>query len=171
MEGFGMRTRILGFVAAVAMFAPWPATAAPIAYDLIGATADFGVPPTDKLSGTFIFDPADTTLDAVDITVSGATDPGFYNTPYYWISSGFMMESTIGDILAILFVSPLAASSDLLLAVGDCLCTAYSSVLVTGSAVVTPLPSAFPLFGTVLAVGGLLGWLMKRHNASALADV
>ena len=34
----------------------------------------------------------------------------------------------------------------------------------------TPLPAALPLFGTVLGVGGLLGWRRKRKNASAIAD-
>jgi hypothetical protein len=33
----------------------------------------------------------------------------------------------------------------------------------------TPLPAALPLFGTVLGVGGLLGWRRKRKNALAAA--
>jgi hypothetical protein len=33
----------------------------------------------------------------------------------------------------------------------------------------TPLPAALPLFGTVLGVGGLLGWRSKRKNAIAAA--
>jgi hypothetical protein len=33
----------------------------------------------------------------------------------------------------------------------------------------TPLPAALPLFGTVLGIGGLLGWRRKRKNVAAVA--
>ncbi len=59
-------------------------SSSPITYELIGATATFNVAGTDvldMLSGTFTFDPADQTLSAVDITVSGAVNVGVYDVP------------------------------------------------------------------------------------------
>src|SRR5690349_24807427 len=56
-------------------------SSSPITYELIGATATFGLAGTDMLSGTFIFDPADQTLVAVDITVLGPVNAGVYDEP------------------------------------------------------------------------------------------
>jgi hypothetical protein len=44
-----------------------------------------------------------------------------------------------------------------------------SSFQIATMATTTPLPAALPLFGTVLGVGGLLGWRRKQKAAAIAA--
>jgi hypothetical protein len=79
--GITFRNRNLGLLIAMVVSAapffvtPTPATATPIEYSLSDATAMIPSPfnTTLTLTGTFTFDPSSTTLDAVDILITGST--------------------------------------------------------------------------------------------------
>jgi hypothetical protein len=65
-------------------------------------------------------------------------------------------------------VEPLCSGNTL----GSCKPLAAGSVLLTSFEIVTmetPLPAALPLFGTVLAGGGLIAWRRKRKQLRAAA--
>ncbi len=108
--------------AAASLLAPAPALATPITYTLSGATATFTSPAgTITLTGTFTFDPAGPTLDAVSITATGpttilTTSPELYNVvglssfPSQEITALVMNSPT--ETLTIDFANPLTQAPD-----------------------------------------------------------
>jgi hypothetical protein len=44
-----------------------------------------------------------------------------------------------------------------------------ATVLFSSSDVITPLPAALPLFGSILGAGGLIGWMRKRRTTNTAA--
>ena len=78
-----LSTILLGIMAATVLaylVGPNPARANPIIYDLIPPIT---IAPAGDLTiiGDFTFDPTTTTLDAVDLVVTGGPQPGTYTQP------------------------------------------------------------------------------------------
>ena len=177
---------LIAVVAATSMnlAAPTYVTAAPITYNLVGVTANFGTTfGMDNLTGTFTFDPATVSLNSADIVVTGPFAPGTYTQP----DSDHIGTNVIGAcptsasscpssfFVFIQFIDNLGPSSDTVHEVGlsgisgagpDIV--TIDTFAVTGFAVPTPLPAALPLFATGIGGLGLLGWRRKRKNAAVI---
>jgi hypothetical protein len=85
-----LEANLLGLCAAMALAAPAflaapsPAAATignPITYDLSPSVMGAVPGGTDTVTGTFVFDPTASTLDSVDLTVTGPIFPGVYDEP------------------------------------------------------------------------------------------
>jgi hypothetical protein len=146
------------------------ANAAPVTYELVGATATFGTG-TDTLTGTFTVDfSLPNPLLAADITVAGSVDPGLYNIPLVAVPNSITSEVGFNQRLTLDFQDPLANAPDplthaLIFLGAD---TNDIAISVTGDAVPTPVPAALSLFASGCAGLGLLGWRRKR-KAQAVA--
>lgn len=109
-------------------------------------------------------------FDYVVTPLSGYTITG---SPLYWnwdyTGAGTATTSpTIGSSLPT--TSPLSVydSVEALGGAGTATLTSYEDSWVLGTSA-TPVPATLPLFGSGLAVMGLLGWRRKRKNAAAIA--
>ena len=148
--------------------APIAVSASPSNYTLVNATATFGAAGTDTLTGTFTFDPAGPTLDAVDILVSGPVFPTRVTTP---LSATITVLST--TVLSTLasdgfnwvfdFSLPLPQTPDPLTFV-DINNVGLGSTSVTGDAVPTPEPSGLAL------LGGAFGIFLLTRRASGRSN-
>lgn len=143
-------------------------------YNLVGVTANFGGLGTDTLSGSFGFDASGNIFSAPNISVTGAFDPGNYDT-FVFGNGQLELNDGAGHILLFLFDNSnpdLPAAGDTPIAnieIGT-LSNAFGS-LASGSAdpvSQTPLPASLPLLVTGLGGLGFLGWRRKR-TAQAVA--
>ena len=147
----------------VASAAPGSAVAAPIIYDLSGASVTYSNGNTDTLTGNFIFDPTTTTLSAINISESGpAPGPNLFSQPTFASPSGIEGSSALDSQgLDIAFQASLGSVPDNLQSVlTDGPSGLFGSIAVTGSAnpviPATPIPPAVTLFGSALALFALM---------------
>jgi hypothetical protein len=179
--------------AALAYFvAPIPASASPITYDFVGASAYFSdldvvFNISDNapfnITGSFTFDASlASPLISASITVSGPTDtpiPGLYNDPLSASSSEiFVGESADPSVgIIIYFYNSLAGIPDQLFAVGSNTIptgSPYSNCgtgcFTLGEVDPTPLPPTAVLFAAGLGLLGFMGyWHMKQKGAVNIA--
>jgi hypothetical protein len=165
-----MKTKLLGLLAFVYLGAAAAASASPITYKLIDATATSPLG-TDTLSGTFTFTPdgPDSILDAVRITVTGPVAPGVYDIPFPATGYSAAINVAPYPYLSVGFFAALGDVPDPLTRVTIEYADFVSSTVTGYADPVTPLPAALPLFGSVLGIGGLFGWFRKRKASTAVA--
>ena len=114
--GFGnLSTSLLGVVAAATLVYLGglnPARAHPIIYDLIPPITT--APAGDlTIIGDFSFDPATTTLDAVDLVVTGGPQPGSYTQPIEGFAAAISASIPGSDMdIIIAFQNDLATAPD-----------------------------------------------------------
>ena len=174
---------ILAFLIAAISFqvGPTAATASPITYQLIGVMASFGSTGTDTITGNFTYDPTTTTLDAVNIMISGSVGASTYTVPEtVYVQAGPPTETEISfdngantysatlDFIGLLGIGDYAVASLLIVLPPFHFGEGQLSQSATGFAA-TPLPAALPLFGTGLGGLGLLGWRRKRKVPAGIA--
>lgn len=165
-RGFWMA--VVGLLFACALL-PRAATAAPITYDLIGATETW-TSYTDAITGNFTFDPTTDVLVSIDIQITGTLFNENLTVPIAPPLPGWIRGSTegFGDIVTLVFGYELGNVPDILLLTYHSAPPLFgSSTSATGEAVPTPLPAAFPLFVTGLGVIGLFGWRRKWKAIAA----
>jgi hypothetical protein len=146
--------------AATTLATPTAATATPITYDLVGASAQNIVGETVQFTGTFTYDPATVTLDSADIValVPGAVFPPTFGTPQSATQTEIKIEDPASDVLTIDFANPLGPQPDQITTIEITNRELFNPI--AGSAVPTAAAVPAPPIGrglpVLLAVGGLL---------------
>ena len=194
--GFGMKTKLLGLIVAVAMCGPWPATASTYTYEVSIDIAGVAI------TGTIV-----TSCDSCALLNSDILSWSFNGSDGGSFSSGAAGASYTTSVAPALVASPtevvysiaqpsgsysafcgaafpcasLLLEFDVQLAGGYGYDHYYDPAIGTYSnektetdiqlAAIssTPLPAALPLFASGLGALGLLGWRRKRKNVAALA--
>jgi hypothetical protein len=187
LEGVVMKTKLLGLMASIVLLGLSPANATTFTYNV-----NFAISASDTVTGTMNTDCGSCTLGTTDFgawtfnlpgigTITSSLGTGLFDSPTFLTASstGISFNGTGNGgpvtfsqtgVGALNFEGGLI--TDYTLPGG----TVIDSVDLDSNAsfqfatmATTPLPAALPLFGTVLAFGGLLGWRRKRKNAAAMA--
>jgi hypothetical protein len=184
----------LGVAAAVVAYFATPnsASASPITYDFVGASAYFsdlnavfGISDNApfNISGSFIYDASlASPLISASITVSGPADtpiPGLYNVPISASTSEILVAESAhpGISIIIYFYNSLLGVPDPLFAVGSGTIPSgspYSNCgtgcFTLGDVEPTPLPPTAVLFAAGLGLLGFMGyWRIKQKGAANIA--
>jgi hypothetical protein len=193
-----MKSKLLGLMALILLFglSPANATTYPYTYNVSFTIGTANTPPVaDTVSGSITTDCDNNcalvgtdfgawsfTLPGIG-TITSSLGTGLFDTPTYLTASstGISFNGTGNGgpvtfsqtgVGALNFEGGLITDYTLpggtVVAFND-LDDNSSFQIATMAIGTTPLPAALPLFGTVLGVGGLLGWRRKRRNALAAA--
>jgi hypothetical protein len=161
---------VVAVVTSLGLLSPAPAT--PIAYTLSPTVLAGG----DQITGGFTFDPSGTTLDSVDLTVTGPIGPGVYNFPLSATASLVLTITSVFPLheMVMVFAGPLASIPDPVSQVT----IDFSSLSPTQGAAVPTLLSPVPEPTSLLLLVGALGlmlfscrmdtgrWVSSRWRAS-----
>jgi hypothetical protein len=184
-----MKSKLLGFIALVPLLGLSPANATTYTYNVSFAisasdtvtgtmmtdcdsctlgSSDFGawsfnLPGIGTISGsvpTTIFIPTDITASLTGLSYNGTVCGG--PVTFNGAAGGLNFEcGMIAD-----YVGTGSSGDTDSLDLDNNASFQFATMATTST---TPLPAALPLFGTVLGVGGLLGWRRKRKSAAAVA--
>jgi hypothetical protein len=183
-----MKSKLLGLMAFVPLLGLSPANATTYTYDV-----SFAITGSDTVTGTIATDCDSCTLGTTDFGAWSFNLPGIGTISGSVPTTVFLPTDLTASLTGITFngtacggpVTFNGAAGGLNLECGmiaDYLGTGSSGdkdsldldnnssfQIATMATSTAPLPAALPLFGTVLGVGGLLGWRRKRKSTAALA--